>query len=112
MTVAVIPENGTEPVATFDDMDTALAWGLQQYKGKPFIVRVFTDDASESAPVAAQTPNRKPAARAVAQVLQAVDEELRGGGQATRPSTDTAAKTADKTANQAASKAGRKALAH
>lgn len=79
MTVAVIPENGTEPVATFDDMDTALAWGLQQYKGKPFIVRVFTDDADEATPPKPPASGRKPAARAVAQVLRAVDEELRGG---------------------------------
>ncbi|MCG5055571.1 MAG: hypothetical protein KA712_21650 [Myxococcales bacterium] len=78
MTVAVIPAGGTEPVARFDDMDTALAWGLQRYKGKPFVVRVFTEDDAppaepESAPVAKR---RRPATKAITSVLRAVDQEF------------------------------------
>ena len=77
MTIAVLPENGTEPAACFEDMDTALAWGLQQFKGKPFIVRVFTGDDSVQEVEAPPPSRRKPAAKAVAQVLKSVDEELR-----------------------------------
>lgn len=83
MTIAVIPEDGTEPLASFDDMDTALAWGLQQFKGKPFIVRVFTDDDGLEAP-SPPARRRKPAAKAVAQVLKAVDEEMRETSSAKR----------------------------
>ena len=77
MTIAVIPENGTEPVACFEDMDTALAWGLQQFKGKPFIVRVFLDEQDAQQGELPPPEQRKPAAKAVAQVLRSVDEEFR-----------------------------------
>jgi hypothetical protein len=78
MTVAVIPADGTEPIASFPDMATAMAWGLQQYKGQPFVVRVFADEA-ETGDVAAAAPSkpattrRRPAAKtaAVASVLRA-----------------------------------------
>lgn len=72
MTVAVIPADGTEPIASFPDMATAMAWGLQQYKGQPFVVRVFADEAAQASDVAAaaSTPSaalrRRPAAKAAA----------------------------------------------
>lgn len=76
MTVAVIPQDGTEPIASFPDMETALAWGLQQYKGQPFVVRVFAQDAeagAEAKGAEVTTQRRRPAAKAaaVATVLQA-----------------------------------------
>lgn len=89
MSVAVIPADGTEPVATFPDMATAMAWGLQQYKGHPFVVRVFADgaqaDASDdAAPCPMPLPPRRPPtakAAAVANVLRtarkAAAEEFR-----------------------------------
>jgi hypothetical protein len=78
MSVAVIPADGTEPIASFPDMATAMAWGLQQYKGQPFVVRVFAEDA-EAGDIAASvlpkenSPRRRPAtkAAAVASVLRA-----------------------------------------
>ena len=67
MTVAVIPADGTEPVASFPDMETAMAWGLQQYKGSPFIVRVYTDEQATATETARPTPaRRRPAAKATA----------------------------------------------
>ncbi|MDX2024463.1 MAG: hypothetical protein SF187_29745 [Deltaproteobacteria bacterium] len=75
MTVAVLPADGTDPVATFPDMETAMAWGLQQYKGAPFVVRVYTDAQDAAAPpprpIATQ---RRPAtkANAVSNILRTV----------------------------------------
>jgi len=78
MTVAVIPADGTEPIASFPDMATAMAWGLQQYKGQPFVVRVFsgeaeTGDIAAAAPMPSDATHRRPAAKAaaVASVLRA-----------------------------------------
>lgn len=74
MTIAVIPEGGTEPAASFEDMQTALAWGLQQYKGKAFVVRVFTGEETSSTRPSPPPPPRKPSTSAVAQVLRQVNK--------------------------------------
>jgi hypothetical protein len=42
-----------------------MAWGLQQYRGNPFIVRVYTSEQEAApAPPRAPTVERRPAAKA------------------------------------------------
>lgn len=66
--IGVMATDDDEPLASFVDMPTALAWGLQQFKGKPFVVRVPTPEEIDlpefsrcSLSAKRMTPGDKPA---------------------------------------------------
>ena len=53
--IGVLAAGDDRPLASFDDMPTALAWGLQQFKGKPFVVRILTAEGENEAEVVTST---------------------------------------------------------
>lgn len=58
MPVAVFKDSRLQPPdAILADLPTAIAWGHQQWKGAPFIVRIIPDDAEDST-----TPEPQPEA--------------------------------------------------
>ena len=54
--IAVLAPDTDEPLAAFEDMPTALAWGLQQFKGQPFVVRVQAEKKRKRAPRRQEDP--------------------------------------------------------
>ena len=53
--IGVLAAGDDRPLASFDDMPTALAWGLQQFKGKPFVVRLITEEGENEAEAVSST---------------------------------------------------------